>query len=225
MALQDIMLRLGLAILAGGVIGAEREAMRRPAGLRTHMLVAGGAALVMLLGEYVFEMYEGRADVDPTRLGAQVISGIGFLGAGTIMREGLTIRGLTTAASLWAVACLGLAAGAGFYAGTLLGTGIILLTLYALERLQNRVLDSRSVLFLFHIGCGDAAQALTDISRLAAKYNAAMEDFSSDRAGEGYQLTFKLRFPPPHRPKGPQTGLLADIAALPGVSHVGSERL
>ena len=90
MALQDIMLRLGLAILAGGVIGAEREAMRRPAGLRTHMLVAVGAALVMLLGEYVFEMYEGRADVDPTRLGAQVISGIGFLGAGTIMREGLS---------------------------------------------------------------------------------------------------------------------------------------
>lgn len=223
MALQDIVIRLGLAILAGGVIGAEREAMHRPAGLRTHILVAVGAALIMLLGEYTFSLYEGRTNLDPTRLGAQVISGIGFLGAGTIMREGLTVRGLTTAASLWAVACLGLTAGAGFYAATLIGAAIILLTLYALERIQSRLIRNKSLLLLVHIGCRDASQTLMDICRLCDTHNVIMSNFTADRIGEGYTLAFKLRFPSPLQQQ--DTALLSALTNTPGVFHVDTERL
>ncbi|HBL37110.1 MAG TPA: methyltransferase, partial [Firmicutes bacterium] len=101
-----------VATLLGAVIGLEREQHGRPAGLRTHILVALGSCLIMLVSIYGFPSGTGS---DPARLAAQVVSGIGFLGAGTILRDGTSIRGLTTAASLWVVAGIGLAAGTGFY--------------------------------------------------------------------------------------------------------------
>lgn len=114
----SITVRLLLALICGGILGIEREKKRRPAGLRTYMLVCVGAAFVMITNEYMSFKYEG---VDPSRMGAQVISGIGFLGAGTIIVTGRNrVKGLTTAAGLWAAACIGLAAGAGFYSGQLL---------------------------------------------------------------------------------------------------------
>ena len=112
----EILVRLLLAVLLGGFIGYEREHTNRPAGFRTHILVCAGAALVMATSEYLVRRYSISA-VDPARLGAQVISGIGFLGAGTIIRDGVNVRGLTTAASLWAVSCVGIAVGCGFYLG------------------------------------------------------------------------------------------------------------
>src|SRR5690606_40468539 len=110
-------LRIFLAMIMGGFIGIERELVNRPAGFRTHTLVCMGSALVMTTSQYLFNTYSDIVNLDPARLGAQVISGIGFLGAGTIMNDGHRVRGLTTAASLWVVACLGLAVGAGYYAG------------------------------------------------------------------------------------------------------------
>ena len=101
--------RLGLAALLGGIIGYEREHSHRPAGFRTHILVAVGAAVVMLTAVYMTERYPDKLDM--SRMPAQVVSGIGFLGAGTILREGFSVKGLTTAASLWAVSCVGLAVG------------------------------------------------------------------------------------------------------------------
>lgn len=111
MRVLETAMRISLSLSIGGVIGWERESSHRPAGMRTHMLVAVGSATVMIIGDYSHKIYGG----DATRLGAQVVSGIGFLGAGTIMKEGSTVKGLTTAASVWAVACMGIAAGAGFY--------------------------------------------------------------------------------------------------------------
>lgn len=225
MGMLTIVCRIGMALLAGGVIGAEREATHRPAGLRTHMLVALGAALVMMLGDYAFVVYQGRAAVDPTRLGAQVVSGIGFLGAGTIMREGLTVRGLTTAASLWAVACVGLAAGAGFYAGAILGTLMILVTLYVLERIQERVMRNRSSLLSIVVCCRDASQMLVKITELTAQHNAEINDFSVDRTDEGYKLIFKVRLAPGRGRGQAGTALLTALSDMPDIRHLDTQYL
>lgn len=133
MAIEVITLRLFVAAILGGVVGIERENQKRAAGLRTHILVSLGSALVMVTSEYMFKLYGG----DPGRLGAQVISGIGFLGAGTIIKQGGSVRGLTTAASLWVVACIGLAAGIGFYTAAIITAAIVFLTLALLRKFEN----------------------------------------------------------------------------------------
>ena len=128
----DALVKLGVTTILSGFIGFEREHSHRPAGFRTHILVAVGSALVMLTSVYVFDSQGMSGDV--TRMSAQVLSGIGFLGAGTILREGFSVKGLTTAASLWAVACIGIAVGSGFYAGAFVATFVIYLTLNSLKR-------------------------------------------------------------------------------------------
>ena len=137
--MASVLLRLTLAVLLGGIIGINREHKRQPAGFRTYMMVCMGAALTMVLGQYQYMMLdivwkEAQREVgmitDVTRLGAQVINGIGFLGTGTILvTEQREVKGLTTAAGLWASACVGLAIGAGFYEGVLLGFLAILLSI------------------------------------------------------------------------------------------------
>jgi putative Mg2+ transporter-C (MgtC) family protein len=139
LSIEQIALRIVLAFVLSGIVGMERESGNRPAGLRTHILVCLGSTLVMLVSFYMFEQYKGQTTIDPARLGAQVISGIGFLGAGTILKEGVTIRGLTTAAALWAVACIGLAIGAGFYSGAVLVTAVVVITLTMVNRLERRL--------------------------------------------------------------------------------------
>ena len=121
-----IFVRLFLAMVLGGIIGIERGRLNRPAGIRTHMVVCMGSALVMLLG---LQMAKVDTNIDITRLGAQVVSGIGFLGAGTILKDGFSVRGLTTAATLWVVACVGLAVGGGFYIGAILTTLLVFVSL------------------------------------------------------------------------------------------------
>lgn len=122
-SLFSIVLRILLAMLCGGVLGIERGKAKHPAGMRTYILVCLGSALVMMTGQYMFEVFNSG---DPARLGAQVVSGIGFLGAGSIIVESNTkIRGLTTAAGLWTSACIGLAIGVGFYSGAIAATIVI----------------------------------------------------------------------------------------------------
>ena len=126
----QLILRVVLASLFGALIGVEREHARRPAGLRTHVLVCVGSCLVMLTSEFIYRNYHHLSpNMDVARLGAQVISGVGFLGAGTIIRNGSTVKGLTTAASIWAVACVGIATGVGFYSGAIITTFAIFLIL------------------------------------------------------------------------------------------------
>ncbi len=131
-------IRLLVTALLSGFIGYEREHSHRPAGFRTHILVAVGSTLIMLTSVYMFERYEGLTNLDPARLGAQVVSGIGFLGAGTILREGFSVKGLTTAASLWAVSCIGLAVGMGYYSGAIIATAVIYVTLNRLKKFVVR---------------------------------------------------------------------------------------
>ncbi|MBN2851216.1 MAG: MgtC/SapB family protein [Clostridia bacterium] len=132
----DIILRLLSAALLGGLIGYEREQKQRPAGFRTHILVCIGAALVMIISEYMLK--EFTSGTDPARMGAQVISGIGFLGAGTIIRDKFKVKGLTTAASLWAVACIGLAVGMGYFYLAGVAFVVIFITLRFLSRLEKK---------------------------------------------------------------------------------------
>lgn len=134
---ESIVFKLVLSIVLSGAIGIERESLRRPAGLRTHILVCVGSTLVMLTSLYLFEIFKDTANMQPDRLGAQVISGIGFLGAGTIIRDGNNVKGLTTAAGLWAVACIGLAVGAGFYVGAIASSLLVLFTLIAFSRIEK----------------------------------------------------------------------------------------
>jgi putative Mg2+ transporter-C (MgtC) family protein len=136
----ELTIRLILSILLGGIIGLERETINKPAGFRTHILVCLGSTIIMLVSLFIFHEFRGHTDVDPGRIPAQVISGIGFLGAGTIIIEGANVKGLTTAASLWTVAAIGLAVGVGFYYGAILATFLILLTLITFNRLEAVIL-------------------------------------------------------------------------------------
>jgi putative Mg2+ transporter-C (MgtC) family protein len=134
----DLSLRLVLAAVLGAMIGAEREIHGHPAGIRTHMLVALGSGLFTVLSIHGFGQGPG-VPIDPTRIAAQIVSGIGFLGAGAILKDGIVIRGLTTAASLWATAAVGMAAGAGEYVIGAVGAGIVLISLWPLNALAERL--------------------------------------------------------------------------------------
>ncbi len=134
--IYSICTRILLAILLGGIIGLERGATRHAAGFRTHILVCMGAALAMLTNQFIYDTFSTL--VDPARMGAQVITGVGFLGVGTILvTANKKIKGLTTAAGLWASACLGLAAGIGFYDGAILGGIAIYVSLALLPKIEN----------------------------------------------------------------------------------------
>src|SRR5690554_517318 len=141
----EMMLRLGLALGLGGLIGLERETSSRAAGLRTNILVCVGSALIMLLSMYGFADFvnEPTVRIDPARLAAQVISGIGFLGAGVILFNGFSLTGLTTAATLWVVAGIGLASGAGFYYPAIATTFVVLFSLLILNKVENKWLKPK----------------------------------------------------------------------------------
>ncbi|UXU89906.1 MgtC/SapB family protein [Burkholderia sp. S-53] len=141
----EIVSRLLLAALLGSIVGIERERLSWAAGLRTHMLVAVGAALVMVVSAFGFADIQDAKNVslDPSRVAAQVVSGIGFLGAGSIMLRGEIIRGLTTAASLWVVAAVGLAVGGGMYVAAIAATAIVLAILAGLKPIEKRFFAAR----------------------------------------------------------------------------------
>lgn len=138
---MQIIWRLIISVVLSGLIGLERQVHRRTAGLRTHILVCLGSCLIMLTSLYIFAIYNKIVPLDPARIAAGVITGIGFLGAGTIMREGTGIKGLTTAASLWVVAGIGLAVGCGFYTGAAFTTLLTLIVLLVLRYVESMVFD------------------------------------------------------------------------------------
>ncbi len=141
MSTDEVLIRIGLCALLGGAIGLERELSEHHAGFRTHVLVALGAGLFTLVGVHAMESYSGDGvPVDPTRIAAQVVTGIGFLGAGAILRQGDTVKGLTTAASLWVTAAIGTAVGLGFLVGAAATTAAALIALVALRWIERQVL-------------------------------------------------------------------------------------
>lgn len=146
----ELLLRLVLSCVLGGIIGYERQSRRKSAGLRTNVLVCLGSCLIMVMSVEMYQEVEGKTNADPARLAAQVVSGIGFLGAGAIMKEGLSVTGLTTAACLWVVAGVGLAVGAGFYTGALMSTALVFVTLGRLSRIDDWVDHEKNLSLNIH---------------------------------------------------------------------------
>ena len=196
----ELIVRLVLAVLFGGMVGIEREWSNHAAGFRTHILVCLGSATIMLMSIYGFSdfVYESQVRVDPARLAAQVISGIGFLGAGAILRNGNMIKGLTTAASVWVVAAIGLCVGAGFYVGAGLCTFLVLVSLYLLNRWEKHLLRHRRVQEV-EIVVADRPGALGDIAAAFGEQQVQITDvrMTPVEAGEGerqVRIRFSLKF-------------------------------
>lgn len=215
--LGQIALRLACAMLVGVVIGLEREFTHRPAGLRTHILVALGACVASVMGEMIFLHF--TADVDPARLSAQVITGVGFLGAGTIMKEGASVKGLTTAASVWAVACLGIAAGFGYYALALLGTVFIFVTLTIVEALQHRFIRSSGSEESYVLDTTDVSLALTQLYAIAQSQNVLLTELTVRQTEGNHRISFRATFFG-RRHKKHHARFFGAIVAIPGVSEV-----
>lgn len=190
---EVIAFRLFCALVIGVLIGIDRELTRRPAGLRTHMLVALGSCAVMLIGQLVFAEYHPLgATPDPARMAAQVVAGVGFLGAGTILREGNSVRGLTTAASLWSVACLSMAVGGGYYAVGFFGTVFMLVTLIVFDWLQKKMMRDRYIEFSYVMECSDLAEGLRQLHQTAEDAGMALRNIEArkDSSGGG-SITFR----------------------------------
>jgi len=191
----DLALRIVIAAALGAVVGAEREIHNHPAGIRTHMLVALGSGLFTVLSIFGFGgAANGNSDlVDPTRIAAQIVSGIGFLGAGAILKDGVVIRGLTTAASLWATAAVGMAAGAGEYILAVVAAVVILVSLWPInalaERLRGTSLPEVQVrLSLTHV------EALGEISAALAAGKIEIGAIQTQRLGrESYRADLSIR--------------------------------
>ena len=167
----EMMLRLLISAVLGGIVGMERGSGDRPAGFRTHILVCAGSALIMLVSMYGFEGFDKVPfaypnNRDSARIAAQVVSGIGFLGAGTILHEGITVRGLTTAASLWMISAIGLATGAGMYFVSVTATVVTFITLTAFHTIEKRYAASnnKSNRMFFHVVAVDIPGIIPQIT-------------------------------------------------------------
>ncbi len=187
--------RLALSAVLGGVVGAEREYHSQAAGIRTHAILAVGAALGMLLSLHV-AVVAGEGRGDPGRIAAQVVSGIGFLGAGAILRLGTSIRGLTTATSLWTVAGVGLACGAGYYVGALVSTGLVFAALHWLDQAEKTLgigRDDHSVRIVSRDREGITEEMRRALSGLGSVKRVAR--LMVDRTGNRLDLELIVRVP------------------------------
>lgn len=217
---MEIVGRLVLAAGLGGLIGLERETLNRPAGLRTHLLVSMGSALVIVVSMYGFLDVKNRVPgttYDAARVAAQVVSGIGFLGAGTILREGATVRGLTTAASLWTVAGIGLAAGTGMYVPATAAAVLVYLALKYLVRIERRWLGVQRDIISLHIL--DQPGMIAGVAGVLGRHRVDIRriDIDSDPAEAGQaSLELSVLMTPTTNP----LVVIEEIAALPGVIQV-----
>lgn len=202
----EMTFRLLLSCILGGVIGYEREAHRKSAGLRTHILVSIGSCLIMILSIKIYESVQGFTNADPARLAAQVVSGIGFLGAGSIIKDGPTVKGLTTAASLWVVSGVGLAVGSGYYMGALMTTGLVFLTLTILSRLENKEYQSLGYLF---ITTTDRPGQIGDIGSLLGTHGINISDIRIEDKKDLSAITIKVHMPKNLNVNDVTTGLLS----------------
>ena len=211
--LLSICIRILLAVVIGGLIGLERGLKNRPAGLRTYMTVCLGACLIMLTNHYIYQV---TASGDPVRMGAQVVSGIGFLGAGTIIvTQRQRVKGLTTAAGLWSAAIIGLTLGAGFYEGGLLATLLILLAELLFSKLEYRMLDNAPEINLYMEYTGKTC--LEHVLRLYRELDLKLLDMEITRNADGDKITSCAIFTLRLNKKCKADWLLGQLHAIKGI--------
>ena len=187
----EMIARLFLAAILSGLVGYEREIHGRLAGFRTHILVCVGSTLIMLTSMYIFEIYRGLATPDPARIAAQVVSGIGFLGAGTIIRFKASVRGLTTAASLWTIAGIGLAVGSGLYVPAAVTTVIVLATLFFLNIFEKSLIR-KDWYKVIAVETKAGASQLEEIRSVLAEYEVEVKDFEVQKSASSDNLVLKI---------------------------------
>jgi putative Mg2+ transporter-C (MgtC) family protein len=184
-----IALKLVLAAILGGIIGIEREMRDKPAGLRTNILICVGSTLFMSISAKVAQMLGG----DPTRIAAQIISGIGFLGAGAVLHSHGFVLGLTTAATIWVVAGVGMALGSGLYLVAVFTTGMSLITLYFLSFIEDKIQGRKS--YSYALIVTDLNQALASINRVLQESSVAAASFNFKKKAGHYRVWFNLLVP------------------------------
>lgn len=178
----EILLKLLIAFVLSLIIGIEREVIHKPAGIKTHCLICISATLVMAIGTYMYDLY--GITIDPSRLPAQILAGIGFVGAGTIIRDGFTVRGITTAASLLSMTCVGLAIGCGFYEGAIYTTLFIFLILWLTSPVQTIIAKTRK-LSLFTITATKSKGAVSEIQNLFEENDLSVLNIKQLKATDG----------------------------------------
>jgi putative Mg2+ transporter-C (MgtC) family protein len=220
----DLALRLVIAAALGLAIGFEREIHGHPAGLRTHMLVAVGSGLFTVLSAYGFRDVAGvvanTAPIDPTRIAAQIVSGIGFLGAGAILKDGIVIRGLTTAASLWATSAVGMAAGAGEYLISIVATTTILVSLWPINALAERLHGSAVPAVQLRVAL-DKLELLGRVTGVLVSHRLEIGQISTQRLGKNeYRADVEIR----GRTSSVIASAINEIDALDGVDILSSSQ-
>jgi len=213
--------RLVLSFIMGGVIGLEREWHRQSAGLRTHILISLGATMLTLLSIDIPQEFTRYQGIDPGRIAAQVISGIGFLGGGAIFRFGVNVRGLTTAASIWVVAGIGMLVGAGMYFASLVGTGLVLVALFVLVPFERRAFPDRTLRTLDVSMRGERVD--TDgIYPVLTEYGIEVkgESISQSFSEKTVRLRLTVMVPDGIR----WNGLYEKVGRVPGITHIGVDQ-
>jgi putative Mg2+ transporter-C (MgtC) family protein len=207
------------------VIGFERETRDQSAGFRTHILLELGATLFTLVSAYGFAPFTEAAlqsgsrgiQFDPTRITAQIVTGVGFLGAGAIIRQGIDVRGLTTAASLWAAA-IGTAVGAGYLFGAAATTAVVIAALYLLREVRNRLLARfRTNFGVLKIAFSDVGSEINEVTETLERHGVQIRSLEAEIEEGHSRYTVQLRIPP----RQDVLGVLKEISALPGVERVG----
>jgi putative Mg2+ transporter-C (MgtC) family protein len=214
----DLSVRIIVASALGLAIGFEREIHGHPAGLRTHMLVALGSGLFTVLSAEGFGEGSPAVPIDPTRIAAQIVSGIGFLGAGAILKDGIVIRGLTTAASLWATAAVGMAAGAGEYVIATVAAAVILVSLWPINALAERLHGTAQPELQLRLQMGRVDQ-LSEVTAIIRGQKLEIGEIATRRQGRDlYQVDLTVR----GRSAAAIAAALEAIARLEGVDILSS---
>ncbi|MCL4441702.1 MAG: MgtC/SapB family protein [Eubacteriales bacterium] len=213
----DIIVRIILSCVLGGIIGLERESLNKSAGFRTHILVCVGSALIMIVSQEMYNTYHNQTSLDPARIAAQVVSGIGFLGAGTIMREGATVKGLTTAATLWVVAGVGLAVGAGFFFPALVTTGVIFLSLIYLGKVEKLMAGQTHVSVLI-ITAENRVGQLGRVGSFLGEHKILILNIQMRQLRDDNKVMFEIDIKTPTEID--MNEVLYELSDIPGVNQV-----
>jgi putative Mg2+ transporter-C (MgtC) family protein len=220
----DLSVRLIVAAALGLAVGFEREIHGHPAGLRTHMLVASGSALFTVLSAYGFSgvssAVPNSAPIDPTRIAAQIVSGIGFLGAGAILKDGIVIRGLTTAASLWATSAVGMAAGAGEYIIAGVATATILVSLWPINALAERLHGTAAPEVQLRLSM-ERLESLGKVTGILVSHRLEIGQISTQRLGKA---SFRADLAIRGRTASVITGAITAIDELEGVDIISTSQ-